>query len=198
MDNRFGSVQWRSERQIEKLARDIRNGLGLGLQGRISVLPIYEFALEDMVEDAYFVVVNDNEMHGAEGQTDWHQPRISLAASTYAKLRRGDFRARMTAAHELGHLLMHTQRPVFYYRTKAKDRRRDPEWQADAFAAALLMPANAFRRQRTVSQAMKTFGVSRHAALKRARLLNVNIVDDLVKQAPAQRKRHGSVNRARR
>jgi hypothetical protein len=188
MDNRAGSVTRRTERQIDRFANDLRQNFGVGPGDRLAMQPILEFALDDMVDGAYFRVVNDGELGGAEGRTDWHQPVITLAASTYAALKLGNPRARMTVAHELGHLLLHTRQPVYHYRSKSKDCHVDPEWQADYFAATLLMPANAFRKMRTVKQAMKTFGVSRGAALRRGRTLNHRLIDDLVRAPLAKKK----------
>ena len=191
MDNKFGSVSRRTERQIDKLANLVRRELGVGPADWLAMQPVLEFAIGDMVEGAYLSIDYDNHMGGAEGRTDWHQPVITLAAGTYAELNRGNPRARMTAAHELGHLLMHTQQPVYHYRTRAKDRRVDPEWQATYFAGALLMPAEAIRKMRTVSHVMKVFGVSRGAALRRARVLNSPLSDDLVRDPAARKKGHG-------
>jgi Zn-dependent peptidase ImmA (M78 family) len=195
MVDRHGCVCRRTKKQIEDLAKAVRRELGVEPSSRISMLPILEFAIGDMVEDAYMDVANDSDMPGAEGQTDQHRPVITLSASCHAALRRGNARARMTAAHELGHLLMHTRQPVFFYRSQTRDRRRDPEWQADIFAATLLMPASGFRKMRTVSQAMRVFGVSRPAALRRARDLNIQMIDDKVRGSGRVKKGHG-MNRA--
>lgn len=191
MAERYGSVQKRTARQIEKLADSIRTELGVGPSDRIAMRPILDHYLDDIVPDAYLVVAYDNEMDGAEGRTDWLEPVITLSASTYSKLRKSDPRARSTAAHELGHLLMHTRQHVFHYRTKSKDRCVDPEWQANTFAAALLMPRHAFLKMKTVRQAMKAFGVSRGAALVRARNLNMQLIDDRARSSSAKKKGHG-------
>ena len=187
-----GSVQKRTLADIERLAQSVRSTVGVGPSGRISMMPLLEFALDSLINDAYMQVVSDQEMDGAEGRTDWHQPVITLAASSYSALLRSDARARMTAAHELGHLLMHTQQPVYHYRSRSKDRRGNPEWQDDAFASALLMPREAFKKMKTVSQAKKTFGVSRGAALVRARILNMPLIDDTARRPGGKKKGHGS------
>lgn len=192
--DKIGSVQKRSEHQIERLAKMVRQELGVGPGERLAMQPILEFALDDMIDGAYLAVLSDSEMGGAEGRTDWHQPVITLSAGTYAALTKGNPRARMTAAHELGHLLMHTKQPVYYYRERTKDNRLDPEWQADTFAAALLMPADAFRKMKTVRQAMAAFGVSKGAALRRARGLRITLIDEMARRGRYKRKGSSSMN----
>lgn len=170
-------VMPRSRRQIEALANAVRAELGVGADARVAMQPILEFALDDLVEGAYFEVDCDQAMKGAEGRTDGEMPVITLSASTYMALGRGDPRARMTVAHELGHLLLHSGQRVFHFGVKLDDRRFDPEWQADEFAAALLMPREAFRHMRTIQQAMKEFGVSRGAAIRRASVIGIRLTD---------------------
>lgn len=169
----FGSVSRRSAAQIERLAGAVREALGHTPDGRISVQPILEWYLDKLVEGAYFEIAEDRALDGAEGRTDALRPVVTLSWSTEAKLKRADPRARMTAAHEIGHLLLHCQQPVFHYRSPPRNRELDPEWQANTFAAALLMPAVGFRKMRSAQQAMRAFGVSRGAAMRRARELNM-------------------------
>lgn len=192
MADHIGSVARRSERDIERLATLVRRELGIAPGARIAMQPVLEMALDDIYPGAYYAIEDDCEMRGAEGRTDHFEPRITLSASTYAALQTSDPRARMTVAHELGHLLMHTRQPVYHYSSRARDCHVDPEWQATYFAAALLMPADAFRKMRTVKQARKAFGVSRAAALRRARALRHNLVDDLVRGSPRKKKERSS------
>lgn len=190
MDNLFGAVQRRSSGQIEGLAGMVRHHIGADPGARLPMQPILDNYLDDIVEDAYLVVERDCAMMGAEGRTDWYQPVITLSETTYRKLCAGNPRARMTAAHELGHLLMHYRNPVFSYRTASRDPRVDPEWQANRFAAALLMPAQAFYKMRSIDEAQATFGVSFTAALHRARDLRVRLSGGGA-SSPSKKKGHG-------
>ncbi|MCL4672435.1 MAG: ImmA/IrrE family metallo-endopeptidase [Sphingomonadaceae bacterium] len=167
----------RTRRQIEAIANAVREHLGIRSGGRIAMQPILEFALDDLVEGAYYDIVNDAELGGAEGMTRGTEPVILLSASCYMRLGRSDNRARMTVAHELGHLLLHSGRHVFHFEEPLNDPRFDPEWQADEFAAALLMPREAFSQMKTVQQAMATFGVSKAAAIRRARVIKIRLSD---------------------
>ena len=161
----------RSAREVESLAAQARDALGLSGSGRVSMLPLLEQVLYEVLDDYDFRVLDDREMHELDGLTDEHRPIIYLKNSVYKALERGDGRARMTAAHEFGHLLMHCGMPTYRAFSHSYQPLYDPERQANIFAAAFLMPAEAFRRCRTAREAMKTFGVSQDAALCRARKL---------------------------
>ena len=107
---------------------------------------------------------------------------VELSESTYADLEDGDPVARFTTAHEMGHAALHGQQDAFGEfpsRENVMLARRseirafeDPEWQANAFAAAILMPLTSMRRlhrqgRMNVGTVMRIFGVSWSAATKR-------------------------------
>jgi hypothetical protein len=177
MANSGTVVAFRSAGEIERMASTVRRHLGVPPDARISMQPILEHTLDLLFEDAHFEIEEDYKMAGAEARTSYYEPLITVAARTYRDLGRGEGRARMTIAHEIGHLMMHCLRPVAMNRSNFYDRHCDPEWQADVFAAALLMPKAAFRRCRTVGEAMKLFGVSRSAAITRAGWLHHQFED---------------------
>ena len=91
----------------------------------------------------------------AEGMTfydpDEDKIVVLLPDRTYASLERGEFRARFTLPHELGHAVLHTEllvklRAIPHHllvlqRQEPHKWFEDSEWQANAFAGALLMPA---------------------------------------------------------
>jgi len=78
---------------------------------------------------------------------------LVLSAASYAELERGHGRARFSVAHELGHAALHAdklvqltkldhhRRAMMRSDTAATPVYRDSEWQANAFAGAILMPA---------------------------------------------------------
>lgn len=165
-------VQARTAREVEELAANTREALGLSATGRVAMLPLLEHVLYEVLDEYDFRVEEDRSMGSLEGLTDDQHPIIYLKSSVYNALERGDGRARMTAAHEFGHLLMHCRMPTYRAFSDRYEPLYDPERQANIFAAAFLMPREAFVRCRTVREAMKTFGVSRDAANCRARKLN--------------------------
>lgn len=99
-----------------------------------------------------------------------------------------------SAAHELGHLLLHREAYVF----EEEDEPREEEDQADAFAAALLMPAEAFDREweeasghslyERVLKVKRIFHVSYRTVLRRLRELN-QVSDQVYVEFQVQHKR---------
>lgn len=158
-------------REVEDIADFARASLGLDPEDRVSMTPLLEQFLYDVIDGYEFQVAEDSEMGDLDGLTDSTRPVITLKNSVYHALQRGDTRARMTAAHEFGHLLMHCRMPVGYASTSKYDPLRDPERQADIFAGAFLMPRAAFVRCQSVNEVRRKFGVSLDAALCRARRL---------------------------
>jgi IrrE N-terminal-like domain len=98
-------------------------------------------------------------MHDVLGATWFSERRVCIDRTLEAKQRRFEF----TVAHEIGHWKLH--RPLFELEKlvlplfpsragaaagpaivcRSKDRKAPAEWQADQFAARLLMPARAVR-----------------------------------------------------
>lgn len=164
-------VHPRTAKEVEALAADARAALGLSDSARVAMLPLLEQVLYEVLDEYDFRVCEDREMSHMEGLTDDRVPIIYLKASVYNALEKGDPRSRMTAAHEFGHLLMHCGMPTFRAFSETYEPLYDPERQANIFAAAFLMPADAFKKCQTLRQAMTTFGVSKDAAMLRARKL---------------------------
>lgn len=128
-----------------------------------------------------------------EGYTRYDDQRnvIEIVASdaTYRGLETGRARASYFVAHELGHCVLHTdqlvrlaqlptiQQQVALHRGGRAEHRpyQDTEWQANAFASALLMPAEGIRALEqtnplTVSRIAMQFRVSLEAASYRLQL----------------------------
>ena len=98
---------------------------------------------------------------------------IMVSDKTYRDLQEDEPRARFTAAHELGHLILHSE---FVTIGDVAMRRKgeikiyeDPEWQADVFATSLLVPARVASGipDLTEERLMEVFKVSRPCAKRR-------------------------------
>jgi hypothetical protein len=123
------------------------------------VFPIQEF-FEFVLEPDYGVVsgVSSRLPANVEGVTlpgsGDLPPQVVIAQHVYEGMSRGAGRSRFTGAHEVGHALIHARqiRRMLVSGTLGGLHRRtsiqpccDPEWQANAFAGALLMPAPSVR-----------------------------------------------------
>lgn len=161
------AVMPRTKAQIYDAANRLRRALCLGPAERVQMVPLLEHVLPEVLDDYLFEVVPDDMMAGIEGTTDISLPIIRLADRTYARLMRSDPDARYTAAHELGHLVFHSGAHVQYARRSTFDCRTDPEWQADRFADAFLMPLQAVLQCSSVEQIAMKFDVPFDAAKRR-------------------------------
>lgn len=125
-------------------------------------------------------------LENAEGYACYDRKRkvleILASEQIYARLEDGHPRAGYFVAHELGHCILHTdqllrlaqmpsQQQAAFHRGRADHQTfRDTEWQANAFASALLMPANGLSKiekaygELTESLIVEEFKVSREAA----------------------------------
>jgi hypothetical protein len=121
---------------------------------------------------------------GVEAETwfneELHRIEIDLSVCTYEQLEFDDGRARFSLCHELGHVILHFRQVIrlagTHRRAAAMMRGTarhskcwDTEWQANAFAGALLMPAEGLamleQAEGLSTQAIAhAFGVSGYAA----------------------------------
>ena len=144
---------------------NLRSRFGLG---SIPYFPIVEFIekiLDQRLEFVRFEVGTETEMKGAEGFTCPKGEFIMLRQDVYEKACEGEGRARFTAAHELGHLILHTGVPLA--RTTVKNSfpaYRLAEPQANRFAAELLMPQTFMLREDDAQSVTKRHGVSYESA----------------------------------
>lgn len=169
--NEVTLVERRSQRQIETAAGELRKLFGYAPDQRVHLAELLELWLPQLIKNYLFDVVPDDQIKGRFATTDLRRPVVRFSESSYAGLRRGDPHGRFTAAHEIGHVLLHCGRRLHYARRSTIDKECCPEWQADAFAAALLMPEEGFRQCATIEQAMERFGVGWRAARWRAQSL---------------------------
>lgn len=126
-------------------------------------------------------------LENSEGYTRYDCPRhvleILASEQTYERLEEGHPRAGYFLAHELGHCVLHTdqlvrlaemppnQQKAFHRGGRSGHKSyEDTEWQANAFASALLMPARGIAAlaksygQVSVGMVADRFRVSREAA----------------------------------
>ena len=121
---------------------------------------------------------------GMEGMTDCVSREVTLAPHVYEGMEAGQGHDRFTGGHEIGHVILHAPElatrvgvllqnggAVLLAKHSEMKRYRDPEWQANTYAAALLMPAAMVRLlvsrvhpHQRVDAMMEAFQVSRESA----------------------------------
>lgn len=158
------ALRAQSYASLERIAADVRDKL---LPGRSDVEHVPGLELFERL-DRYFVSVRGRRLRlqygveilppGIEAQAHYAVDEeaivVVLSEDTYSDLRRGTGRALFTLCHEIGHAVLHPTELVDR-RLAAMDEGAlhrgaspthksflDTEWQANGFAAAMLMPAS--------------------------------------------------------
>jgi len=162
----------RSWDAIAMKATEVRCFAGREADPYFPIMDFLELVMDQRLGLIRLEVGSREDMRGSEGHTCPKGEFIELREDVYAAAWRGDGRARFTAAHELGHLFLHTNVPL----ARAEDSRAErpfrlSEPQANQFAAELLMPRSFFSRHDDESAVMERHGVSREAAGNRLAFL---------------------------
>lgn len=170
-----------SSAHIESAATDFLQIVAPTCLQQLCPTPVQEI-FENKMDLFDFNVVIGKNVKGLAGLTDVTRRFIELSNATYKRLERNDPQARFTAAHEMGHAFLHaneTALGTFPFRhsltTAPRSKLRpyeDPEWQANSFAAAVLMPLQSMRLLHDQGKmhflhVMKIFQVSWPAANRR-------------------------------
>ena len=124
------------------------------------------YTTKNAVPGFNYEIISKKEMPDKYGETFPDQKLILLREDVYLGAAKGNGRDRFTVAHEIGHLLLHQKDTISLPRLtphKKIKRYENPEWQADAFAGELLMPAHLINGM-SISEVQKQCGVSAKAA----------------------------------
>jgi len=184
-----------SYRALEKIADRVREHLEYAIDQPINTLRLFEdlYQVKIKLRDGTVIPFGGGVIElDSEGYTRYDRQRhiIEILASerTYHRLEAAHPRAGYFVAHELGHCVLHTdqlvrlaempkQQQAAFHRGRTDHKPyEDTEWQANAFASALLMPARGIyaleqgRNQLTPSLLARRFRVSAEAAGYRVEL----------------------------
>lgn len=154
--------------RIGGITDQLRVQFSLSSKPFFPVMEFIERVLDQRLRLTTFFTFGRHEMDGAEGLTHPAGDFIALREDVYQEACEGGGRARFTAAHELGHFVLHVGTPL----ARAPDRINVPpyklsEQQANQFAAEILMPRVFAERDDTVHTIAERHGVSREAAQRR-------------------------------
>lgn len=154
------AFQGRSYIDIEAVATYVRAQLKLGPTNRLDAFELFEGLPKCRIKLADRLIRVQCEVDdlpdGVEGSTTYFKPRdevhVCLSPATYDALEQRRPRAVFAAVHEVGHAFLHVHEliqlaqiphPAAGLQRGARTHAafRDTEWQANAFGAALLVPA---------------------------------------------------------
>lgn len=173
-------VRHKTKLQISQYAQYVRNQCNVH-NYYVDIVKIVEDLFPKFVPNYNFRVVNDDDkdidMDGILAYTEAKNGEITMYVreTIYDEALRDNGRARFTLAHEGGHVLMHCNQDVILRRIDmykelhiSLENERNPEWQADQFAAELLAPLYMVKGL-SVYQIMDMFKVSYECATIRKR-----------------------------
>jgi hypothetical protein len=175
MSNDVIEVPPLSRGDIRRYADLIRNlafrELGIS-SAYFPIVDIVERLLPRIDPDFHLEILEAEEMGDVHGLTVPSQHVIKLREDVYEGACNGGGRDRMTVGHELGHYILHDDLR-FPRQMKASDlpAYQNAEWQANCFAAELLVPAKRACICGDASTIANLFGVSHESAAYQYRVL---------------------------
>jgi ppGpp synthetase/RelA/SpoT-type nucleotidyltranferase len=153
--------KWTSA-QIERLAKRLWDVLGLGSVFNVLVFHIALERIRAILPGFNIKILSDEELPSLQAQADSTTNTIYIRRSVFAACMAGDANARMTVAHEIGHLFLHPglhSRPNMEFRSAGRIER-----EAARFAAAFLAPAHLIVGCKSPREIQETFLISSEAA----------------------------------
>lgn len=163
-----------SRKDIGMVAYVIRTSVGWEEERYFPIIEFLELILPKLVPGFHLIVETETEMGNCHGLTYPDQKIIKLREDVYERAIDGSGRDRLTAAHELFHLLQHGNKNISFARMATESEipaYRNPEWQATAFGGELLAPTEMIKGMRE-EEVAKEFGVSLAAARTQLKLAN--------------------------
>jgi|SRR5579864_1648348 len=164
-----------SRRKIRERADDIRSALK-SKSPYFPIIDVVEFTMPKAVDAFVLEVWTVDEMRSEYGgdthaMTYPNELRMILREDVYLGAKKNKGRDRFTIAHELGHLVLHQFVGMARRLPTEVLAFENSEWQADAFAAEILMPLPYVLQCSTVQEIVETFQVSYEAARIRRMVL---------------------------
>lgn len=177
-NNYFVAKPW-SIKSIRVVAKHVRESLNLTDEDFVDfryILDLMSILYKDY--NFNYIVLPDNNKRfksNEEAHTDISKGTIYIKESVYKDLENPSSRSHFTIAHEVGHYFFHHLfGPVMSRNIRPDKIYEDPEWQADQFAAELLMPYNLVKNL-GVEEIYRRCNVSFAAAKVRYQKLNKKI-----------------------
>ena len=129
----------RSRQEIRRITRLIRQKLNMDNIFYFPIVEVIEFLAADDEEEFDYEIVSPNEMVDTYGTTNTYNNIMRIRENVYEGAVKGNPRDRFTLCHEFGHWFLHQPKSISFARGKIP-KYCEPEWQANTFAAELMIP----------------------------------------------------------
>lgn len=155
-------VKPRSRKYIINYAKTIRSILKISPNKKIDIVKLIEELLFSLEID--FLIVEDYELTNEYAVYSPKNKELKVRESVYVGACNNDARDRMTLAHELGHILLHSDGVVLTRSVENIPAYCDPEWQAFEFARNFLCPIEGILETDDPYDLVERYGISYKAA----------------------------------
>lgn len=159
-------VKPRNIKQVRKVASTLHEVFSLNTNESIDVISLIDIDIPKKLDGFHYEVVPDQEMGDYAGLYYPTEMKMELKESVYDGACSGNGQDKFTIAHEIGHMILHSDEVALAKTTSDTNHRRfeDSEWQADQFAAELIMPFDAVVNLKSPEEIQEKFKVSAQAA----------------------------------
>lgn len=151
-----------SKKNIRKIAMELRKMTGFDKEPYFPIVHFIEWIMANPENGMELEILTKEEMQDTYGTTNTGSNKMRIREDVYEGAVRGNPRDRFTLCHELGHYFLHQPENISYARGDIPAY-RNPEWQANVFAAELLAPYELVKNMSTNEIAEKC-GMSHQAA----------------------------------
>lgn len=151
-----------SRKAIRSLTNIFRKTFDISPKSKFPIVTFIEFSL--LKVGFKYEIIEDSQMKNKYAEAIPEEKRLLIRESTYDGAVCGHPRDLFTLAHEIGHLFLHRQSTIRLARVEDNIKAyQNPEWQANVFAAELLVPADAIVGM-TEDEVVNRYGCSKQVA----------------------------------
>lgn len=151
-----------SIKKIQFIAMKLREILGISPDEAFPIVRFTEFMLQQF--DYTLEICMTSEMQDKYAVTTPGEKTLRIREDVYINATKNNPRDLFTIAHEIGHVLFHNSNSIALARSNEKIKTyENPEWQANTFAAELLVPSYAIKGK-SIDEIVKIYGCSKEVA----------------------------------
>ena len=151
-----------SRKNIRKIARLIRESIGVSDKEAFPVIPFLESVLKKFDYD--YDICEESELKDKYAVTIPSKRLMKIREDVYLGAMNNNPRDLFTIAHEFGHAFLHDTDTIVLARGEEGIKAyENPEWQANTFAAELLAPSDAIEGI-DIEEIMRRYNCSKKVA----------------------------------